>query len=151
MLSRGFTLIEALVALVILAILLLGLLAGLLTSIDYNLRNYIRDEAKRLALECAENIRNIPYDNLPQNGSVDCRAQNPVSVGNPCTDLATRVTSGTPEQVTRQIRNTSISYTIGWDVSTSGDVKEIQIQICWVYRGKDYSHTVATLIGRRSQ
>ena len=150
-LSKGFTLIEVLVALAILAILLLGLLAGLLTSIDYNLRNYTRDEAKRLALECAENLRNFPYENLPQNGSVDCRDQNSVSVSNPCTDLETRITNGTPEQVTRQVRNAFVSYTIGWNVSTSGDIKEVQIQVCWNYRGRSYSHTITTLVGRRSE
>ena len=149
--NRGFTLIEALVALVILAITLSGLLAGLLASIDYKLRNLIRDEAKAIALECVENIRNTPYDNIPPNGSVSCNAQNPVPVAAPCTTVGTRISNGTPEIATRQIRNTSISYTLGWNISSSNNVKQVKINVCWNHQGRNHSHTVTMLIGRESQ
>jgi len=147
--NEGFTLIEALVALALLAILLLGLLAGLLTSMQYNILNHIRDEAKRLALECAENIRSTPYSDLT-DGNVSCNTPNPVLTDNPCANIGTRITNGQPEEVRRQARNSSISYTIGWSVSTVEDVKEIRIEVCWNYRGKSYRHTVTTVRGGSS-
>ncbi len=135
----------------ILAILLLGLLGGLITSMTLNLRTYLRDEAKFIALECAENIRNSSYELIPPSGSVSCNAQGAVAVDNPCTDLAARIASGTPEQVRRQIRNASASYTIGWSVATNDNVKAVQIQVCWNYMGRQYSHTITTVVGRSSR
>ncbi|MDQ7038292.1 MAG: prepilin-type N-terminal cleavage/methylation domain-containing protein [Aquificota bacterium] len=145
--SEGFTLMEALVALVILALLLLGLLAGLLAAIQYNLMNYIRDEARLLALECAENIRNTPFTNLVA-GSVDCNANTTVSVNVPCGDIGTRVVTGQAEEIDRQVRNTSVRYRIGWDVNVAGDVAQVRIRVCWTYRNRNYTHTVTTLVGR---
>jgi type IV pilus assembly protein PilV len=145
--SEGFTLLEALVALVILAILLLGLLAGLLGAIHYNLLNYMRDEARLIALECAENIRNIPFTNLV-SGRVDCWTDNVLRVGSPCTDVGLRIANSQAEEVRRQVRNASVTYRLGWTVDVGGDVAQIQIRVCWTYRNTDYTHTVTTVVGR---
>ena len=144
--SEGFTLIEALVALVILALLLLGLLAGLLTVIQYNLLNYMRDEAKNLALECAENIRNTPLSSL-QAGNVVCNSQNFVNVDTPCTNVGAMVSAGTAERIRRQVRNTYVDYSIGWNLQQVGDVMQVQIQVCWNYRNRSYTHTITTVVG----
>ena len=45
---QGFTLIEVLVALVILAIMLLGLYYSLIVSYKYSISNILRDEAVKL-------------------------------------------------------------------------------------------------------
>ncbi len=146
-LSKGFTIIEALVALVILAIFLLGLLAGLVTAMRYNILNYLRDEAKLLALECAENIKGTSFTSIV-DGTVDCNAPNPVLTDIPCSNIGDKVLASQPEKVRRQIRNTNVNYRIGWIVTTSGNVHQIQIQVCWTYGGKSYTHTVTTLVSR---
>ena len=138
---------EALVAFVILALLLLGLLGGLLAAIQYNLLNYMRDEAKLLALECAENIRNTPFTDLV-TGSVDCNANTAIGVNVPCTDVGTRVGNAQAEEIERQVRNTRVRYRIGWDVNVTGDVAQVQIRVCWTYRNRNYTHTVTTIVGR---
>ena len=138
--------IEALVAFVILALLLLGLLGGLLTAIQYNLLNYMRDEARTLALECAENVRNVPVTSLVP-GTVNCNSQTFDTVDTPCTNVGASVTANRAERVRRQVRNTSVEYRIGWDVQAAGDVMQVQIQVCWTYRNRNYTHTVTTLIG----
>ncbi len=144
--SEGFTLIEALVALVILALLLLGLLAGLLTVIQYNLLNYMRDEAKNLALECAENIRNTPLSSL-QAGNVVCGSQNFANVDTPCTNVGAMVSAGTAERIRRQVRNTYVDYSIGWNLQQVGSVWQVRIEVCWNYRNRSYTHTITTVVG----
>ncbi len=49
--SKGFTLIEALVSIVILSLILIGLLSAMLTSYKISLRNQVRDEAVQIARE----------------------------------------------------------------------------------------------------
>jgi len=55
--QRGFTLVEVLVALVIIAIILLGNMAALSLSYRRNLQNIFRDEAVKVAQEAMEVYR----------------------------------------------------------------------------------------------
>jgi len=55
---KGFSLLELLVALLILAIILLGILGALSLSYKKNLQNVLRDEAVRIAQEAMESFRN---------------------------------------------------------------------------------------------
>ena len=139
--ERGFTLIEALVALVLLAIILLGLLAGLLTTYQYSLLNFLRDEAKSVAQECLENIRSIPFPNIP-TVNIDCNSATTVSVQIPC------LNTGGANLVSRQVRNTNVTYRVGWTVTDRGNLKEVYVRVCWNYRGRDHSYEARTFVGR---
>ena len=57
--SEGFTLVEVLVSMVIMAIIFLGLLQSITIYIRENLANSMRDEAVKIAQECAESLRNL--------------------------------------------------------------------------------------------
>jgi type II secretory pathway pseudopilin PulG len=120
--EKGFTIIEALVSLTILAIILIGLLAGILKSYEIVVRNQIRDEAVKTAQEILEDLRNRDFDNLPNSLS----------------------------PITRQIRNSSITFTPTINITdvVQGDVKKVSITINWNYKGKTYSYTTETLIRR---
>ncbi len=120
--NKGFTIVEALVSLVILAIILLGLLAGVLKSYEIAIRNQIRDDAVKTAQELLEDIRNQNFDNLP--------------------------TSISP--ITKQIRNYSVTFTPNLTITdvVQGQVKKISLTISWTYKGKNYSYTAETLIRR---
>lgn len=52
--SKGFTLLEVLVALLVLALILLGNLAALNLAQRWNLKNILRNEALSLARRCLE-------------------------------------------------------------------------------------------------
>jgi len=78
----GFTLIEALVSLVILAVILLGLQAGMMTAITMNTENLLRNQAVKLAQERMDRYRVRP--GAPPN----------------------------METITRQVRNFEIEYTL---------------------------------------
>ncbi len=120
--EKGFTIVEALVSLTILAIVLLGLLAGVLKSYELVVRNQIRDEAVKVAQEILEEIRDSNFNNLP--------------------------TSKSP--LSRQVRNYTITFTPNISVVDliQGQVKKVSVTINWSYKGKSYSYTAETLVRR---
>ncbi len=139
--DKGFSLIEALVALTLLALVLLGLLAGLLTVYQHNLLNLLRDEAGSVAQECIENLRSIPFDSIPEV-NIPCNNPTEVNVRTPCLD-----TTGV-NLVRRQLRNVNTTYRVGWTVVDRLNLKEIDVMVCWNYRGKDFTYSFKTFIGR---
>ena len=139
--DKGFTLIEALVALVILAIVLLGLLAGLIVTLQYNLLNFMREEAGSVAQECIENIRSMPFTDI-QVVNIDCNDTTTVPVSTPC------LNTGGVNIVNRQVRNASVSYRVGWSVTDRTNIKEIDVEVCWNYQGRNYTYSVKTFVGR---
>lgn len=121
--KKGFSLVEALVAIFLLAIILLGLLSALVVVYENSTKNLIRDEAVKIANEYAEKYRNIEFSNIPSNKS------------------ATE---------TRKVRNAQITYNINVTSSivpnTNNKIKRVQITVSWTYKGKNYSHTIETLV-----
>lgn len=120
--NKGFTIIEALVAIVILTVLLLGLLSAFLTTYEYSTRNLIRDEAVKIANEYAEKYRNMDVTTIP-------------------TSLT--------ETVNRKIRNGNVQYTVevaSTDLIT-GKIKQITIKVSWTYKGKTYTHQIKSIVG----
>ncbi|RMA97013.1 type IV pilus modification PilV family protein [Hydrogenothermus marinus] len=138
---KGFTIIEALVSLVILAILLVGLLAGLNIAVKYNLINHARDEARLIAQECSENIRNIPFNNIIAT-TVNCN-NNPTNVNSPCMNI----NKTTADKVQRKIRNLTLDYNVGWKITDeTSNLKKIIVNVCWKLFGKNYKYTIETLV-----
>jgi prepilin-type N-terminal cleavage/methylation domain-containing protein len=67
--KKGVTLVEVLIALVILLIVFLGLIQASLLSIDTNAMNLLRDEAVRLASDTMISLRSSPFDDLNRDGA----------------------------------------------------------------------------------
>lgn len=65
--SKGFTLVEAMIAMVILVIVFMGLIQAALLTIDYNMRNELRDEGSRVASEAMARIRTVPFTDAVLN------------------------------------------------------------------------------------
>lgn len=65
--SAGFTLIEVLMAVLIMTVGLLGLLQSLQVSYQHNARNKLREEAVQLAEEQMNEFRFLSFDNLTWN------------------------------------------------------------------------------------
>jgi type IV pilus assembly protein PilV len=89
--AKGFTLVEVLVSLVILAIGLLGIAKLMLLSSHSNDSAYLRSQATALAYEMLDNMRANRQEALPPNSSYNTAAAAPVVfpyAGVPCVGTA---------------------------------------------------------------
>lgn len=144
--SKGVTLVEVMIALVVLLIVFLGLMQTALLSVDNNLRNIYRDEAITVASQEMSCLKNIPFDNL--------------SVGTNCgTGVSPSCQTGGGSQIsyTRKFRNITKSYTV-CDTITNLDAgvntRSVQVFVGWNHKnetppltptGTEFQFTVATV------
>lgn len=121
--QSGFTLIEIMIAFVIILIVMLGLLNLTAQVTEVGVRNAIRDEAVRLAEEIMDQERAKPFDDIkPLDG-----------------------------KKTRKIRNVSFEYEYSVSAqpnSNDANIKIISVKIGWYHRGKEYTHSISSIVRR---
>jgi type IV pilus modification protein PilV len=111
--TEGFSLIELLVALVILSISLLALASIIITSIQVNRQNDCRNTAIRLTTETTENLLAQPIDLLSNSNST-------VSV---------------------KIRGVALPYTVSTNIiPLTSDLKQINITVSYSLKGQQYTN-----------
>jgi type IV pilus assembly protein PilV len=128
--KRGFTLLELLIAIVILTVGMMGLLQVYTSYIRINMDNTMRNEAMRIAEAAMEQLRNTSFSALPVDGST--------------------ITSTTQ----RIIRKIAVDFTVTThvhDLSIRSDgvtpnSKAIQMLVQWVSKGTPHQHSAATVI-----
>ncbi len=108
--SKGFTLIEALVSIVILSLILIGLLSSMIIAYKISLRNQIRNEAVHIAKEKL----NLFRENLDTN----------IFSHENCED------ANDNDAVIRRIRNIDYKYYVVGKVQEKGYVYEVNIKVC---------------------
>jgi len=99
---KGFTLIEVLVALVILSFSLLALAGLMVTTTKNNSFGSHMTEAATFAQDKLEELRAIKWENLIDGNNTD-----------------------------QQGGSTGINYTRNWNVTTNGSLKTITINLNW--------------------
>lgn len=121
--EHGFSLIEALVAMLILSVILLGALEGLMVSYRTSSMNALRTEAVSIAEETANTLRNTPYANL--------------------------INGTTTNTVSRQIANATVPFTVTQVISDAvvNVAKSVQITVAWTHQGQTITHTATILVG----
>ncbi len=129
--TKGFTLIELMVAV---AILMISMTAILHATIHYhriNLENEMRNEAMRVVEAQMEELRNQQFTDLVPGGPYP----------NP---------PGPPEyrKETRKIRNLNdFKYTVNWTIeSISANSVAIRVNATWDYRGITHRHSASTMV-----
>ena len=100
--TKGFTLIEVLVALVILSFSLLALAGLMVTTTKNNSFGGHMTEAATFAQDKLEELRAIKWENLIDGNNTD-----------------------------QQGGSTGINYTRNWNVTTNGSLKTITINVDW--------------------
>jgi prepilin-type N-terminal cleavage/methylation domain-containing protein len=121
--NRGFTLVEVLVAIVILFISMMAVLHALGLSVEHNMKNIIMDEAVRIAEQRMNELRNEPITSLASS--------------TPLTKIS----------IVRGIRNTSITYTVDWIVENlSADSRTLQVLVQWRWKNIDHQHTATSIV-----
>ncbi len=66
----GVSLVEVMIALVVLLLVFMGLLQAALLGIDSNMRNIIRDEAVTVAAMRMEEARSMPFDTVVDDTAI---------------------------------------------------------------------------------
>jgi type IV pilus assembly protein PilV len=126
--SNGFTMVEVMVATVIILVGLLGLLQAVNLAMETNLRNQLRDEAIYVGERVINEQRGRGFDSIS----------------------TTTVTTQVPSRIRGSTRTYSVtrSATV---LSTTGtpaqpDVKRLQVVVNWTYRKVAYENRVAATI-----
>jgi len=125
----GLTLVEVMIALVVLLLVFLALMQTALVSIDSNMINVLRDEAVGIAEMRMNEARNIPFDTLASDG---------------------------PVTVPRNIRNIpNFQYEVLRTVTpVDANNRQIDIRVRWAWKEKTiasdpYTHTISTILRRQ--
>ncbi len=87
--ERGFTLIEVMVTLMILALGMMASMIGIMAALDHSLMNEMRNDAMKLAQGQLEVIRNMPWG----NGGMPLPSPN-------------------PQNIPIQVRKTTVNYNV---------------------------------------
>ena len=95
--KRGFTLIEVMVTLVILAFGMLASVIGIMTALDHSMMDEMRNDAMKIAQEQQEAARNMDYNAHPANSGHGAKW---------C-------------QITRQVRKQLVPYTVTLHLPTT--------------------------------
>ena len=129
---KGMTLVEVLIALVVLLLVSLAMLHTALFSIENNMINVLRDEAVSVAEMRMNEARNIPFDTLVAAAGADVQV------------------------VTRPVRNIpAFAFTATRTVRVrDGNNLQIEILVEWEWKektvanGDPYRHNISTLLRR---
>jgi type IV pilus assembly protein PilV len=129
--KRGFTLIEVLIAIVILLVGMLALLYAVSLFTSTNVQNVMRDEAVKIGERQMSLIKNTPFSSIPVGSAV--------SIG----------LTGSP--VESGIRSTTVKYTVTTNtayLSASNDSLSVQVIVSWQYKAQTARHSVTSMIAR---
>ena len=130
--KRGFTIIELMIAILILTIGMVGLLDTLGKYLQINLDNTMRNEAMRIVEAQMEQLRNTPFSSLPANGTTTTTNQNGVF----------RQTT-IPFQIDTIVNDLSLRTDVVPSVPNS---KAIQVKVTWTNKGTTHQQYAATVI-----
>jgi type IV pilus assembly protein PilV len=122
--KKGISLIEVMIALVVLLVVSLALMQTALVSIDANMTNILRDEAVGIAEMRMNETRNTSFDSL--------------------------VSDGADIPITRNIRSiTNFPYTTRMTVTNlNTTVNRVDITVGWTWKGENYTHSITTIVRR---
>jgi len=145
---NGFTLLEVLIAMGILAVTLLGLLSAVVITQKESITNVAREEATRVLSEELNELSVKDYDSvtLPNCPTDENKRVN--YLHNNCKNA---LNSGTPT-VSRVITNFTLTFGKASCMTedTTLNIKTIWIDVCWKLRGKTY-HTLGSTVIRKEK
>lgn len=128
--SAGFTLVEVLMAMLIMTVGLLGLLQSVGVAFQQSLRDRLRDEAVLLAEERMHDWRRLSFDRVTASGVKSASAS-------------------------RMIAGNSCSFTVTREIEPMGSAtlakptKRLAVGVSWTIKRQIYSHEIYTLKVRR--
>lgn len=143
--KKGVSLVEVMIALIVLLLVFMGLMQTALMSIDHNMRNILRDEAVSIGSASMEEVRSEPFDTIVSDTAA-------IPSGADCPSTFT-----TGERIQRNMRNMTKDFCINLtcrDLDNTKDCvlndstcnnKQLNIRVIWKWKGEDYLHSFTTL------
>src|SRR4030042_2438093 len=137
--KKGLTLVEVMIALVVLLLVSLALMQTALVSIDANMTNVLRDEAVDIAEMRMNEARNLPFTATVDNLTSDIGSLS----GADCPTAF----SATGVPIQRNLRNIkNFDFCTNRVVTPLGtDTKQVTITVGWRWNGADYTHSITTI------
>jgi Tfp pilus assembly protein PilV len=127
----GLTLVEVMIAFLVLLITSLALMQTALVSISANMQNVLRDEAVSIAEMRFTEAKSAPFDDINQDGATD---------SNPLTII---------KDVPRTLKNVDVTFGTTMTVSQlSTDIKRVDVTVTWTWKGVSYTHSASTIMRR---
>lgn len=123
--NKGFTLIEFLVAIVILMVGLLGLLQAVNVALNSDMQNQFRNEALLVA------DSKMAYELAKGFDAVSTTTKN--------------------ENVQRRVLNAQKNFSSSRSGTTFQNSKEVRFEVSWRYKGVRYTHDAGGLISKAQQ
>jgi len=145
----GFTLVEVMIALIIMLIVFLALMQTALVGIDSNMINTLRNEAVNIAEIRMNEARNMPFTSIVLD-------PNPLSAGGCASADCPPTGFSTGECWCRGVRSissfkfcTNLTCTeFGGDgncATDDADNKQINITVGWRWKENPYTHSITTI------
>jgi Tfp pilus assembly protein PilV len=129
--GKGLTLVEVMIAFLVLLITSLALMQTALVSISANMQNVLRDEAVSVAEMRFAEAKSAPFDDINQDGNPD---SNPLTIN---------------KDVTRTLKNVDVTFITTMTVSQlSTDIKQVDVTVTWSWKGVSYTHSASTIMRR---
>lgn len=116
--SEGFTLVEMLMAMLIMTVGLLGLLQSVSVAYQQGLRDRVRQEAVQVAEARMHDWRRMGFDAITANGRTTVE----------------RLMSGVPRL-----------FEVEWEQKGMGNSKRLMVAVAWSIKGETFSHEIYTV------
>ena len=142
--EKGLSLVEVMIALVVLLFVSLALMQTALVSIESNMKNTLRDEAVGIAEGRMSEALGIPFASLLPDGT----GASGLSDTAVCPGSFVAGFGGNGVLMQKTLKNSAVvNYCTNRQVVTVGTAKQVSITVSWLWKGDSYTHTVTRIVG----
>ncbi|UCG78222.1 MAG: prepilin-type N-terminal cleavage/methylation domain-containing protein [Nitrospirota bacterium] len=118
--NKGFTLVEMLIAMVIILVAMMGLYKTVIVAIEGNTRTLLRNEGTKLAEQIINEIRGLPYDDITAMTPWDATTWN--------------AALGYVPPLDRKMRKMNAQYAIVVNVTENAPLKTVNVIVGWDFK-----------------